>query len=165
MNMYTNEAIEALGYLHCADTYFRGVFHCQDLISEPEAAPRKNSAFIVNAAPSRTADGHFILITFRESAKVLHFFDSSGLPVLIYNDVCDYVLHFKLHVCIESRAPIQSALSTFCGLYCIGKMWMEHAGLSTNSYFKFFHRKPDMRNDVRILTVISALHDVLSSKE
>ena len=136
------------------------MYSCQDILTiQPEA----NSSFIVNAALTKYAPGHFIVLIFGENWKEVCFFDPTGLPYEVFDHVREYVHKYHLKVLKERTIAVQNIFfSSFCGLYCVTKLWMENH-FPNIDYYTFFKDEGAMENDVKVLALLQTLHLKLRS--
>lgn len=153
MEGFTNETISALARLHTPN--FRGVYSCQDILT---VRPMPNTSLIVNAALSRESAGHFVVLMFQRNPRKVCFFDPTGLSFSLFDHIREYVDTFNLSVIDESTVAVQNILfSSFCGIYCVTKLWLKNHFPHVN-YLTFFNSKETMENDVTVLGLLKALH-------
>lgn len=106
----------------------------------------KDSAYIVNTAPSGHRGHHWLLIYFRAKTKTLYFFDSFGKPPSHYFISRKNITPpgWKLEI---NRKPVQAPRSNYCGLFVLRTLYMLSRGLTLKEAVSDYSTKNLSQND------------------
>lgn len=116
-NELTNGAIQQ--FLLPLKPSFWGVFSINHLISLiPKAQKAKTFSIIINLSHSSKRGSHFVTILCKNNQS-LYYLDSLALPPQLHPPIWEFIQQCQRKSLIQLRTPIQHAMSSACGYFCI----------------------------------------------